>query len=121
MRFFRKKVNKMIKFTKMWKTLNMCKKNKRNIKEVNYNEINLKEYIIIDVRSKREFSEKHLNGAINIPLPEIKKNIEKYIKDRNKKLLICCQVGTRSAKAVEILESIGYINVYNLKGGLENI
>ena len=105
----------------MWKTLNMCKKNKRNIKEVKYNEIYLKEYIIIDVRSKREFSEKHLNGAINIPLPEIKKNIEKYIKDRNKKLLICCQVGTRSAKAVEILESIGYINVYNLKGGLENI
>jgi len=119
--FYRKKVNKMIKITNMWKSIKKCKENKRNIKEINYKEINLNDYMVIDVRSRREFNENHLNGSINIPLPEIKKNIEKYIKDKNRKLLICCQVGTRSTKAVEILESIGYINVYNLKGGLENI
>ena len=63
----------------MWKTVNMCKKNKRNIKEVNFNEINLKEYIIIDVRSKREYKEFHLDNAINIPLLEIKSKIELYV------------------------------------------
>lgn len=119
--FFRKKVNKMIKFTNMWKTINMCKKSKRNIKEVNYDEINLNECILIDVRSRREFRENHLNGAINIPLPEVKKNIKRYIKDKNEKILIYCEYGERSARAVEILYELGYINVFNLKGGLEKI
>ena len=119
--FFRKKVNKMIKFINMWKTINMCKKQKRNIKEVEYNEINLNEYILIDVRSRREFSEKHLDGAINIPLPEVKKNIENYIKDKSKKILVYCEYGGRSARTVKILEELGYVNVFNLKGGLEKI
>ena len=105
----------------MWKTIKKCKKDKRNIKEVNFTDINLKDFIIIDVRSKREFNETHLNSSINIPLSEIKRNIERYVKDKNKKLLICCQSGIRSARAVEILESIGYTQVYNLKGGIENI
>lgn len=119
--FFRKKVNKMIRFIDMWKTINMCTKNKRNIKEVNYNEINLNEYILIDVRSRREFSENHLNGAINIPLPEVKKNIERYVRDKSKKILVYCEYGGRSARVVEILDELGYINVYNLKDGLEKI
>ena len=119
--FFRKKVNKMIKFTTMWKTINMCKKSKRNIKEVEYNEIILNEYILVDVRSRREFRENHINGAISIPLPEVKKNIEKYVKDKSKKILVYCEYGGRSARAVEILYELGYINAYNLKGGLEKI
>ena len=102
----------MIKFEKMWKSIKVCKKHKRNVKEVELKDINLNEYIIIDT---------HLNSSINVPLPEIKTNVEKYIKNKNKKILICCQSGIRSLKAVGILESMGYVNVYNLKGGLENI
>ena len=121
MMFFRKKVNKMIKFTNMWKTINVCKKIKRNIKEVELNEINLNEYIIIDVRSRREFSEKHLDYSINIPLLEIKKKINTVVNNKERKILACCEYGGRSAKAVKILNDLGYVNVYNLKGGLENI
>lgn len=105
----------------MWKTVNMCKKNKRNIKEVNFNEINLKEYIIIDVRSKREYKEFHLDNAINIPLLEIKSKIELYVRQKDKKILIYCEYGGRSAKAAKILNDIGYINIFNLRGGLEKI
>ena len=119
--FFRKNVNEMIKFNNMWKNMKDCKKNKRNIKELNYYDIDLKEYMVIDVRSRREFKEIHLNSSINIPLSEVKSNIKKYVNDKNKKLLICCQSGIRSAKAVKILESMGYVQVYNLKGGIENI
>lgn len=111
----------MIKFRNMWKTINVCKKNKRNIKEVNFNEINLNEYIIIDVRSRREFKEEHLNGSINIPLPEVKRKVQIYVPDKQIKILVCCEYGGRSARAVEILEEQGYKEVYNLKGGLENI
>ena len=106
---------------KMWININPTIRSKRSIKEIAYKELMVNEYKIIDVRSRREFREKHLNGAINIPLPEIKKNIQKYIKNKNEKILVCCEYGIRSKKAVEQLEDIGYTQVYNLKGGLENI
>ena len=94
---------------------------KRNIKELYLDDINKNEYKIIDVRSRREFSENHINGAINIPLPDIKRNIEKYVKNKETKILVCCEYGIRSKQAVEIIENLGYVQVYNLKGGLENI
>ena len=114
-------MNKMVKITNMWKTIKVCKKNKRNVKELSYNEINLNEYIVIDVRSRREFSEKHLKTAINIPLLELKSKIELYIRRKDKKILVYCEYGARSLKAVKILNNLGYTNVFNLKGGLEKI
>lgn len=111
----------MINLNKMWKTMKDNKKSKRIITEVNFEDINIREYLIIDVRSKREFNETHLNGAINIPLPEVKKNIEKYATNKQRKILVCCEYGARSKKAAEIMDSMGYTEVYNLKGGLENI
>lgn len=111
----------MIDFNKLWKNRRVNKKRKREIQELNFEEIDLKKYTIIDVRSRREFREDHLNGSINVPLPDVKRNIEKYVQDKNKKVLVCCQSGIRSAKAVEVMENMGYTNVYNLKGGLENI
>ena len=94
---------------------------KRDIKEVELNNINLNEYIILDVRSRREFKENHINGAINVPIYDIRINLEKKIKDKNSKILICCQSGVRSKKALQIAKELGYQEVYNLKGGLENI
>ena len=111
----------MLNLEKMWKTIKRSKNYNRVLKEVNYCDVNLKEYILIDVRSRREYKETHLNNSINIPLYEIKKDIIKLIKNKNKKLLLVCQSGIRSAKAVKILEDLGYKEVYNLKGGLENI
>jgi len=111
----------MINFNKMWINMKANKKCTRKIKEVNLEEISLNECVIIDVRSKREFKENHLSGAINIPLPEVRKNIEKYVQDKQKRILVCCEYGIRSKQAIEILENLGYIQVYNLKGGLENI
>ena len=108
----------MICFNKMWKIHN---RSKRQIKEVEFENVILNEYIVIDVRSSREFKETHLSGAINIPLSEINKNIEKYVNNKQKKILVCCEYGVRSKKAVEIIERLGYTQVYNLKGGLENI
>ena len=104
----------------MWKKFSLWKNNKkRNIKEVSFDDINLKDYYIIDVRSKKEFEEGHLNGAINIPSFNIKRNINKI--NTNKKILVYCQSGERSKKALKILEDAGVKNVYNLKGGIENI
>lgn len=96
-------------------------KNYRKISEVEYSNIDLKQYTIIDVRSRREFSEGHINGAINIPLPELNKNINRYVASKNKNILVYCQKGSRSKKAAQILDDMGYANVFNLKGGIESI
>ena len=111
----------MINLNQLWKNINKCKKMKRDVKEVILSEIDMSGYKLIDVRSRREFMENHLNGAINIPLSEVKQNIEHYVKNKNNKVLVYCQSGIRSKKAAEIMENIGYTQVYNLKGGLENI
>lgn len=99
---------------KLWKSY-------RQITDVEFSNINLRQYIIIDVRSRREFSEEHIDSAINIPLPELKKNISKYVDSKNKKILVYCQRGSRSKRAAQILNDLGYANVFNLKGGIENI
>ena len=106
---------------KMWKSFSLWKnhkKIKRDMKEVSIDEIDLKDYFVIDVRSKKEYQEGHLNGAINIPSFSIKRNIDKI--NTNKKILVYCQSGIRSKKTLKILEELGIKNVYNLKGGLEN-
>ena len=73
--------------------------------------------IIIDVRSEQEYAEGHLNGAINIPLYRIKSETERIVEDKSKQIIVYCTSGVRSEKAQVILNSMGYMNVYNLISG----
>ena len=86
-------------------------------------EENLEEFIktgvtIIDVRSKQEYDEGHIDGAILIPEYEIKERIEEIVKNKEEKILVYCSSGTRSKIAQEELIKKGYKNVYNLKDGV---
>lgn len=58
--------------------------------------------VIIDVRTKQEWDEIHIHNAIHIPLNQLKSNIEE-IKVINKPVIIHCQSGLRSARAVKLL------------------
>lgn len=68
------------------------------------------EYIIVDVRSKMEYSGGHVVDAINIPHNEIDENVKL---DKDKTILVYCMSGTRSAAAYDILTGLGY-DVYDL-------
>lgn len=107
----------MIKYLRMWKNIRDLK-NKRNIKDVYISEIDKSEYFIIDVRGHKEYLEWHINGAINMPLSDIRRKISNI--DKQEKILLYCQSGIRSVRAARILERLGYEKIYNLKGGLEN-
>ncbi len=76
---------------------------------------------LIDVRSIQEYEEGHLDGAICIPLYELQGNIINKIKDKDTVIILYCASGVRSLKGKKILENLGYRNVYNLKGGIEEI
>lgn len=67
--------------------------------------------IIVDVRSAFEYNSGHINGAINIPLDEIRAKVAE-LKKKNKPVITCCRSGARSGAARAILAEAG-IEVYN--------
>jgi len=71
---------------------------------------------LIDVREPDEYEIVNI-GAELIPLATVADNADKI--DRDKKVVIHCKIGGRSAKAVrELEEKFGFDNLYNLKGGI---
>ena len=77
--------------------------------------------MLIDVRSRQEYEEGHLNSAINIPLYNIKNEMERKVLNKSSIIIVYCSSGNRSKKAKIEMENLGYENVYNLRGGLDNI
>lgn len=68
--------------------------------------------VIVDVRSKNEYSAGHIKGSVNIPVEILRDNLSR-LKDKNKTVITCCASGIRSASAKSILRSNGYSNVHN--------
>lgn len=73
---------------------------------------------IIDVRTKEEFSENHVKGALNIDIHDdgFKKIISKL--DRSKTYLVYCKAGGRCSSAAELMEESGFKKVYSVMGWL---
>ena len=69
---------------------------------------------ILDVRTRKEFERGHLQGAIHIPLNELRENAISL--DKNRNVLVYCQVGFRGYLAYRVLKQMGF-NVANLDGG----
>lgn len=74
------------------------------------------EVFILDVRTREEYNEFHMKGANLIPIQELEQNISKIPKD--KKVIVHCAKGKRSAKACEILKNKGLKELYNVEGGI---
>ena len=75
---------------------------------------------IVDVRSNREYDENHIEGSINVPEYEINEDFEKIIKNKDITIVVYCASGYRSTKAYKKLKEMGYKEVFNLYGGLDN-
>jgi len=80
--------------------------------KVDYAELVKNGAVIVDVRTKGEYSSGHIKGSINIPLDSIS-NITTKVKDKKKVVITCCASGMRSASAKSSLQSMGYETVYN--------
>ena len=71
--------------------------------------------LLIDSRTVEEFNMGHINGAVNIPVDDIRSRLGEIPKD--KKIVIYCAVGLRGYIASRILMQHGYTNVFNMSGG----
>lgn len=70
---------------------------------------------IIDVRTNEEFALGSIDGAINIPLDDLRDRLNDI--PRNKPIVVVCAVGLRGYLAQRILLGSGFDNVRNLSGG----
>jgi len=72
--------------------------------------------LILDVRSKEEFEEKHIPFAVNFPIELIE--VGKYSFEKNKmSITVCSKGGGRSERAATFLRDNTQTEVYFLEGG----
>jgi rhodanese-related sulfurtransferase len=73
------------------------------------------EYVIIDIRSAREFRERHIKGAVCIPYERLLKQVPLL---KNRTLILYCERGGLSLKAANELNELGY-QAKSVVGGIE--
>ena len=76
---------------------------------------NTKGTVLLDVRTRGEYADYHIQGSINIPLDELKA-VRGSIPDKAMPIFVYCLSGGRSASTVALLKKSGYSHVYNIDG-----
>jgi rhodanese-related sulfurtransferase len=73
--------------------------------------------ILLDVRTPQEYCAEHVEGVRWIPLDQLSQRVGEL--DKDKVILACfCRSGSRSLRACEILKSLGFKKLFNVRGGL---
>lgn len=72
---------------------------------------------IVDVSTSSEFSDAHIPNSINLPVAEIANLGNKFLKLKDKPLIISCRSGNRSKGAAKKLSKLGFKDIYLLTGG----
>lgn len=74
------------------------------------------EAVLIDVREASEYDYENIPGSVLLPLSFLDAEVFPPLKD--KKLVMICAMGKRSAAAYKQLAKAGYDNLVNLEGGV---
>ena len=72
---------------------------------------------LIDVRETSEYEIGQISGSTHIPMGEVMDNLREIKKDIP--VYLQCKSGGRSGAILNALESQGYTNLYNVKGGIK--
>jgi rhodanese-related sulfurtransferase len=72
---------------------------------------------LIDVREDSEWDAAHAAGAIHLGKGIIERDIETTVPDKSTELILYCGGGYRSALAADVLQTMGYTNVFSMAGG----
>ena len=80
--------------------------------------INREKAVVIDICEPNEFAAGHVVGAKNIPLGQLEGKLASTVKNKALPLILVCQSGARSSRALGIAKKLGFANVQSLSGGL---
>ena len=72
---------------------------------------------LVDVREDNEWNTAHAAGAIHLGKGIIERDIEVTIPDKTTEIILYCGGGYRSALAADVLQEMGYTNVFSMAGG----
>jgi len=72
---------------------------------------------LIDVREDKEWDAAHAAKAIHLGKGIIERDIEQLVPDKSTELILYCGGGYRSALAADVLQTMGYTNVFSMAGG----
>ncbi len=73
--------------------------------------------LLIDVCEDNEWDAAHAAGAIHLGKGIIERDIETTVPDKSTELILYCGGGYRSALAADVLQTMGYTNVFSMAGG----
>ena len=72
---------------------------------------------LIDVREDNDWQAAHAKGAEHLGKGIIERDIETTVPDKSTELILYCGGGYRSALAADVLQEMGYTNVWSMAGG----
>lgn len=75
------------------------------------------DFTLIDVRERDEQAKGTIPGAIELPRGILEVNVDQITTDKDRKLVLYCGGGSRSALAALNLKKMGFRNVLSLAGG----
>ena len=75
--------------------------------------------LILDVRSEKEFKKGHLEGAVHIPVKQLKNRLSQLTDNQNEPIVVYCYSGPRAVRAMKILRKNGFHNLRELEGHYE--
>jgi len=101
----------------------LLNKAKEEIEEIEVEDIDLENMILIDVREADEFASGLIPGAnvFTIPRGKLEFAVDDKLVDISDHKVVCyCLKGARGLLGAKTLKDLGFTNVVNLKGGIEN-
>ncbi len=82
------------------------------------NQMDTIEPMIIDVRTQKEIDEQgKIAGSLHIVVTELENNLFQLPADTSSPIIVYCSAGTRGLYGTILLQSLGFENTRNLKGG----
>ncbi len=86
--------------------------------EMIQNNIGNEDFVILDVRTRKELSGGYIENSINLDFwsENFRDELDKF--DKNKTYLIYCHTGVRGGKSLRIAEELGFIEAYSIEGGI---
>jgi len=72
--------------------------------------------LLVDVRSEKEFTDGHLDGAVNIEWDQTDALVTAIGDNKQRPVVFYCRTGNRVGKSIAVLESMGYTNIFNATG-----
>ena len=99
----------------------LLKKTREEIAEIDSSSArDLTDAQFVDVREREEWDEGHIPGAVHVPRGNLESRIEGVAPDHEKKIVLYCASGARSAFAAKTLAELGYEDVVSLQGGFSD-